>query len=178
MPAANDVPESVLAVAQHFAVSARRRIEDVSNGQVAKGLSVSIQQIVQDSLISAILADRAALAQQAGVGQAPVAWRCFHCDEVFTDERLALEHFGPEQDSVPACKIGMGAERSLVRALRDAEAAATEAVRKMHDESTEGYKAYYAAASRHHSQLQAAEEAGYERGLRDVLPTQPGKAQP
>lgn len=30
-------------------------------------------------------------------------WRCFYCDEVFTDERLAWEHFG--DDNVCSCDV-------------------------------------------------------------------------
>lgn len=30
-------------------------------------------------------------------------WRCFHCGELFTDEALAREHFGPHTADAPAC---------------------------------------------------------------------------
>jgi hypothetical protein len=94
-------------------------------------------------------------------------WRCFHCDEVFTDRKLACAHFGATEDAKPACQIKMGAERSLVEALREAEKAADDAWQAIHSESTESAKAYYAATSRHRKQLTAAEELGYERGLAD-----------
>jgi hypothetical protein len=34
---------------------------------------------------------------------AEAAWRCFHCDAVFTDRAKAEEHFGTERESVPHC---------------------------------------------------------------------------
>lgn len=99
------------------------------------------------------------------VRPAPRHWRCFHCDEVFYDEHSAKLHFGMDQCSDPACKIKMGAEGSLVTALRRAEAELADAWAAIHNESTEAAKAYYAQQARHGEQLRAAEELGYERGL-------------
>lgn len=95
-------------------------------------------------------------------------WRCFHCDEVFTDEHSAKLHFGMDQCSDPACVIKMGAEKSLLVALRKAENELADAWAAIHNESTEAAKAYYAQQSRHGEQLRAAEEYGYEIGIRDV----------
>ena len=94
-------------------------------------------------------------------------WRCFHCDDVFTDERLARDHFGASEDRQPACIIKAGAEGSLVSALREVERQLEEAWAAIHEESTEAARAYYNQQSRHYAQLRAAEEAGYERGLAD-----------
>lgn len=49
-----------------------------------------------------------------------LAWRCFHCGEVFVDEQLARVHFGATEDADAACKI---AERTggILEALRRAE---------------------------------------------------------
>ncbi|MER9421290.1 hypothetical protein NKI88_02365 [Mesorhizobium sp. M0317] len=95
-------------------------------------------------------------------------WRCFHCDQVFTDAGCAGVHFGRDESSEPACCIPLGAERSLVGALRRAEDAAAEAWTMIHTEGTEAAKAYWAQHSRHQEQLRVVEEAGYERGLRDA----------
>lgn len=32
-------------------------------------------------------------------------WRCFHCDEVFTDPVEAREHFGADEWKTPACRL-------------------------------------------------------------------------
>lgn len=95
-------------------------------------------------------------------------WRCFHCDETFTDERCARDHFGRDETCEPACQIKVGAERSLLTALRRAEDDCNEVMQRLHAESTDSAKMYYAQTSRHQDQLRAAEQLGYERGLRDA----------
>lgn len=36
-------------------------------------------------------------------------WRCYHCDEVFTDYAKAEEHFGPrDKNPRPACQTPQG----------------------------------------------------------------------
>ncbi|NTA80787.1 hypothetical protein G6L13_09845 [Agrobacterium tumefaciens] len=97
----------------------------------------------------------------------PMGWRCFHCDEVFYTEQDARLHFGMDQCSDPACKIKMGAEKSLLVALRRAENELQDAWAAIHNENTEAAKAYYAQQSRHGEQLRAAEELGFERGTKD-----------
>ncbi|MFK4259084.1 hypothetical protein [Agrobacterium tumefaciens] len=94
-------------------------------------------------------------------------WRCFHCDEVFFTANDARLHFGMDQCSDPACKIKMGAEKSLLVALRRAETELQDAWAAIHNENTEAAKAYYAQQSRHGEQLRAAEELGFERGIKD-----------
>lgn len=98
----------------------------------------------------------------------PLPWRCFHCDEEFTDRREAALHFGADEGKTPACQI-KGSEHGLLRALRDAEAEADEAIQRMHDESTDAAKAYHRQRCRHTQALVAAEEVGYSRGLQDGL---------
>lgn len=39
---------------------------------------------------------------------APLQWRCFHCDEVFTDEAAAREHFGNDLGAQAGCVIHSG----------------------------------------------------------------------
>jgi len=98
---------------------------------------------------------------------APVEWRCYHCGDVFTDDRGARLHFGRDEDSIPACQIKAGAEQGLLGALREAEYAAADAQQAVANECTDAAKAYYAQASRHAQALRNAEELGYERGLTD-----------
>lgn len=95
-------------------------------------------------------------------------WRCFHCDEIFTDRRCAAAHFGADESAEPACQIKMGGERTLLEALRRAEKEAGDAWAAIHAESTEAARAYYSQQGRHQEQLTAAEQAGYERGLADA----------
>jgi hypothetical protein len=106
-------------------------------------------------------------------------WTCFHCGETFTTPGAARNHFGFEPASDTACRIKIGAERGLIMALRRAEKETADAWAAVHNESSDFAKAYYAQATRHRDQLQLAEEAGYERGLRDGqgLGVSPGETQ-
>lgn len=98
----------------------------------------------------------AALANQQGVGN---GWRCFYCDETFTDREAAALHFGegawPREDT-PACQIDIAEYRRM------------EAVqRRYQDEDADCHRALHRQANEHHLALQRAEEAGYARGLKD-----------
>lgn len=111
----------------------------------------------------------------------PHRWTCFHCGETFRTPGAARDHFGFDFNLDPGCRIKLGGERSLLMALRRAEKDAADAWAMIGNESTEAAQAYWAQASRHAEQLQAAEEEGYERGLRDgraeaVLQVNAGRA--
>lgn len=95
-------------------------------------------------------------------------WTCFHCGETFTTLGTARDHFGFDPSAEPGCRIKVGAERGLLMALRKAEKECADAWFAIHNETTDAAKAYYAASARHQEQLRTAEEAGYERGIRDA----------
>lgn len=99
-------------------------------------------------------------------GRSPI-WRCFHCDEVFTTEHAARLHFGETECQDPACQIKAGAEMSMLEALRRAEEEARMAVIAMHEEGTDGWTAFRRLEGRTKQNAEAAENLGYERGLRD-----------
>lgn len=66
-----------------------------------------------EAVEAALVADLDAV---LGVPSEP-SWRCFHCDEVFTDKAEAQEHFGLERDySTSACRLTAEQVREL-RAL-------------------------------------------------------------
>lgn len=63
-------------------------------------------------------------------------WRCYHCAEVFTDQRLAWEHFGDEStcaSDVPGCidPLRMD-EKERIRELREAREFAQKCMADMH----------------------------------------------
>lgn len=97
-------------------------------------------------------------------------WRCFHCDDVFTSKRKAAVHFGYDNNSTPACFI-VGAAGSLIEILREAEKQVDDAWIAIHDENLDCHKAMRAQSARYQSAITAAEELGYERGLRDARTT-------
>lgn len=108
-----------------------------------------------------------ALPVAAAEGAETPMWRCFHCDEVFTDEHSARLHFGNDETAAPACQI-KGSEHGLVEALREAENDAAEAWHMIHAETTDAAKAYYSQNSRHQRQMRAIEQVGYDRGIADA----------
>ena len=95
-----------------------------------------------------------------------IDWRCFHCGELFTDRQEAGLHFGIDEGKTPACLI-KGAEGGLIKALRDAERQADDAMWSVHQESTDAAKAFHQQRCRHDQALIAAEQVGYDRGLAD-----------
>lgn len=133
----------------------RDRIRDEKWGGIAK---------FETELLAA--QTRAAVAERER-DEAQSCWKCFHCGEVFTDESCAKTHFGRDEQSQSACVIKAGAEGSLVQALRDSEAECANAWAIIHNESSEAEKALMSAHARHAQQLAAAENLGYERGIKD-----------
>ncbi len=69
---------------------------------------------------SGSLTPPAAVGVQAPPGE-PREWRCFHCDEVFTDKAEAREHFGATLYRDPACQMP-GADIKHIRGLEERNA--------------------------------------------------------
>lgn len=90
------------------------------------------------------------------------AWRCFHCDAVFANPNLAAEHFGADQTAAPACKIAAH-EGHLVTYIRRLEAD----LASYRAEDSDVMRSIMVLESDHRQALMRAEEAGYEKGLRD-----------
>ncbi len=99
-------------------------------------------------------------------------WTCFHCGETFTTLGGARNHFGFEPSADPACRIKLGAERGLVTHIRKLEDEVARLTFELHNDGADACKSYRAALARYQSQLQSAEELGYERGLLDGRKTQ------
>jgi hypothetical protein len=83
-------------------------------------------------------------------------WRCFHCDELFTDYEAALEHFGFDQTSYAACQIDIKAFREMENFTARCQA-----------EDSDTDRAMYRMQTEHDVALRREEEAGYAKGLRD-----------
>lgn len=90
------------------------------------------------------------------MNSAATSWRCFHCDELFTDPEQARLHFGRKMDATPACQIDAAALRKLENQLA-----------LYRDEDTELYRRIRHLENEHQNALRRAEEAGYLKGLRD-----------
>lgn len=85
-------------------------------------------------------------------------WRCFHCDEVFTDPHQARLHFGKSEHSTPACQVSPERLREL-ESMLDAYC----------QEDTELHRAMWGMQCRHRTELIREEEKGYARGLADGM---------
>jgi len=104
-------------------------------------------------------------AAQVGGKEAPPSWRCFHCDEVFTDREEAAEHFGYMEDGAAeatACQLTKD-EKGLVGLLRDAWAC----LRRHHEEDTDLHRALFSLGSKAETDKRAWGDKEYARGLAD-----------
>ena len=88
-------------------------------------------------------------------------WRCFHCDEVFTDSVTAALHFGTHESQSPACTVDADELRKLEWQLA-----------RYREEDTDLHRQLAALELAQQQALQRAEEDGYARGLKDAMPEQ------
>lgn len=90
------------------------------------------------------------------------AWRCFHCDSVIANPNLAAEHFGADPTAAPACKIAAH-ERHLVTYIRRLE----DDLARYRADDSDVMRSIQVLEASIDPRLQAAEEAGYTKGLKD-----------
>jgi hypothetical protein len=100
---------------------------------------------------------RAVLAQPTQPQGEPVAWRCFHCAEEFTDREAAALHFGASEFDKPACQFSVEHIRWMEAQHR----------RNVGDDS-EALRAIGSLVGEHERLRTRAEEEGYAKGLRDA----------
>ncbi|WP_421793520.1 hypothetical protein [Hydrocarboniphaga effusa] len=93
--------------------------------------------------------------------QAAQGWRCFHCDDFFTDWIQARNHFGhTPEDGAPVCKTERSTDSTVYHLKRQLEL--------YQREDTELHRALHARDAEHRTALIREEEKGYARGLRDA----------
>lgn len=94
-------------------------------------------------------------------------WRCFFCDELFTDRREAAQHFGVfdacEADQV-ACKL-MAHQKHVIDYIRKLE----REVRQYMAENIPVVRAMYAVEFLSDQKAKDAEERGYNKGVHDMM---------
>lgn len=83
-------------------------------------------------------------------------WRCFHCEEIFTERADARLHFGNSEYDKPACQYS-------IEHLRWMEAQH----RRNCDDDSEALRTVRTLANTHEELRRKAEEEGYAKGLRD-----------
>ena len=98
-------------------------------------------------------------------------WRCFHCGEAFTkgQHEHARDHFGWNSDEQPVCLIREPGEYPLLRLLRKMQLE----LDQRRAEDTLLHHALHSMAADHGRALIAAEQAGYDKGLKDGRETAP-----
>jgi hypothetical protein len=96
----------------------------------------------------------------------PHGWTCFHCGDTFKTVGEARDHFGADPSKEPGCflKVSLGAERGLLHIVRQKEAE----LERYYEEDSDAIRFLARKTGEHAEALRIAEEAGYERGLRDA----------
>ncbi len=113
---------------------------------------------LRDETIPALRAElAAALAGALPLPPAAPAWRCFHCDERFTDTDSARAHFGDSERQQALCTIDPTHFRWM-------EAQHRQTV----DECDTLSQTVRSLANEHETLRRRAEELGYARGLADA----------
>lgn len=89
--------------------------------------------------------------------RAPKQWRCFHCDELFTDRDKAREHFGRTEMAHPACTIDAAQFREM-----------ESYVQRAREEDTDVMRQRAQMQSDHAIALLREEEKGYALGIAHI----------
>jgi hypothetical protein len=84
------------------------------------------------------------------------SWRCFHCDEVFTDPAEAELHFGETQFAEPLCQ-----ETLTAADLRELQ----KELSTYRQEDTDLHRQLRSMEADHLTALRREEEKGYARGI-------------
>lgn len=93
------------------------------------------------------------------------AWRCFHCGDLFTNANHAAAHFGIDELQAPGCVAVLRyGESHLLSRIRDLE----EELARYRAEDSDLIRWYGAKTAQHADALTAAEQKGYDRGLKDA----------
>ncbi len=98
-------------------------------------------------------------------------WRCFFCDELFTNKDKAAQHFGVfeacEADT-PACKL-LPHQEKVLKYVRELESKVRELMAERHDESHPLMESLFDLQSEMSSREKTAEEKGYAKGVADMM---------
>jgi hypothetical protein len=91
-------------------------------------------------------------------------WRCFHCDEVFTDPKAAANHFGVDHaGNETLCQMAQ-VDGGIARVIADL----AEELQRYRSEDNTSYREFYALGADHRAALIKEEQKGYDRGLADA----------
>lgn len=92
-------------------------------------------------------------------------WRCFHCDDVFTNVTHAAAHFGIDQMQQPGCvKVLRNGENYLLDRIFTLQ----QELKRFYDEDSDIMRWRAAKSIQHSHELRSEEERGYNKGVRDM----------
>ncbi|MBW7966765.1 hypothetical protein [Bradyrhizobium sp. BR 10261] len=92
------------------------------------------------------------------------SWRCFFCDEVFTDPKAAANHFGCDHPgNEPLCKLAQ-VDGGIAKVIADL----AETLHGFQTEDNASFREFYALGADHRAALIKEEQKGYDRGLADA----------
>lgn len=91
------------------------------------------------------------------------SWRCFHCNETFTNPKHAATHFGTDEAATPACKLTQS-ETHLIAYIRQLERDLTQ----YRHEDSHILRAIQAKEFEQQQALTQAEEHGYNKGVQEA----------
>ncbi len=98
-------------------------------------------------------------------------WRCFFCDELFTDKAKAAQHFGAfeacEADEV-ACKL-LPHQEKVLKYIRELETHVRKLQSQVHEDSHPLLASLYDLQGEMASREKTAEEKGYAKGVADMM---------
>lgn len=135
--------------------AAIKRAEDAEEirDRIALDMHCARGQISADAqMLSAAQSQLAAVIKRAE--EAERQWRCFQCDETFTDRDAALEHFGPHCLCDTACQIDIKKYREM-EVLHERELA----------EDSDSHRKFYSMQADHAQALIREEQKGYDKGV-------------
>jgi hypothetical protein len=92
------------------------------------------------------------------------AWRCFHCDEVFTELKAAANHFGVDHlGDETLCQMAQ-VDGGIARVIADL----AEELQRYRMEDNTSYREFYSLGADHRAALVKEEQKGYDRGIADA----------
>lgn len=92
------------------------------------------------------------------------AWRCFFCDELFTDPQAAANHFGCDHPgNEPLCKLAQ-VDGGIAKVIADLAST----LHGFQIEDNASFREFYSLGADHARALIREEQRGYDRGLADA----------
>lgn len=151
--------DAATACDEHYAARAAQGFP--REASTARALGMRIRALKSERTEQSV--KQVLVAQEVTQQAAKTKWRCFHCDQTFTDRDAAAVHFGTSERHQPMCSISSNEYREMERRMEQYNA-----------EDAEIHREMYRQRNEHIQALRRAEEIGYAKGVAessDLAPT-------